>query len=180
MPAVVPAGPGIRPAGRGVPAGETVRLHVASRAMPRASTHRRVRNPIDRGKKGSKIHLIAERTGLPISIGISAANMHDSQGLEPLVRGIPPIRSRRGPRRRRPAKPNADKGTTPTISDSGCARGTSHRASPARASNPPSDRGATPGPWSARWRGWPGAAACIAATSARPRTSWPSPASPRP
>jgi hypothetical protein len=29
---------------------------------------------------------------------------------EPLVRGIPPIRSRRGPRRRRPAKPHADKG----------------------------------------------------------------------
>jgi hypothetical protein len=28
----------------------------------------------------------------------------------PLVRGIPPIRSRRGPRRRRPAKLHADKG----------------------------------------------------------------------
>lgn len=36
--------------------------------------------------------------------------MHDSLGLEPLVRGIPPIRSRRGPRRRRPAKLHADKG----------------------------------------------------------------------
>lgn len=36
--------------------------------------------------------------------------MHDSQGLEPLVRGISPIRSRRGPRRRRPAKLHADKG----------------------------------------------------------------------
>ncbi|GAA3503418.1 hypothetical protein GCM10019016_105280 [Streptomyces prasinosporus] len=36
--------------------------------------------------------------------------MHDSLGLKPLVRGIPPIRSRRGPRRRRPAKLHADKG----------------------------------------------------------------------
>jgi transposase len=36
--------------------------------------------------------------------------MHDSLGLPPLVRGIPPIRSRRGPRRRRPAKLHADKG----------------------------------------------------------------------
>ncbi len=36
--------------------------------------------------------------------------MHDSQGLEPLVRGIPPIGSRRGPRRRLPAKLHADKG----------------------------------------------------------------------
>lgn len=67
-------------------------------------------NPVDRGKKGSKIHLITERTGLPLSIGISGANLHDSQALQPLVRGIPPIRSRRGPRRRRPAKLHADKG----------------------------------------------------------------------
>ncbi|MBB4981022.1 hypothetical protein GGE06_001930 [Streptomyces sp. SFB5A] len=36
--------------------------------------------------------------------------MHDSLGLKPLVRGIPPIRSRRRPRRRRPAKLHADKG----------------------------------------------------------------------
>jgi transposase len=59
---------------------------------------------------GSKIHLVTDRNGLPLSLGISGANMHDSQGLEPLVRGIPPIRSRRGPRRRRPAKLHADKG----------------------------------------------------------------------
>ncbi|WVG01878.1 IS5 family transposase [Streptomyces iakyrus] len=67
-------------------------------------------NPVDRGKKGSKIHLITERSGLPLSIGISAANTHDSQGIEPLVRGIPPVRSRRGRRRRRPAKLHGDKG----------------------------------------------------------------------
>ncbi|WBY24786.1 IS5 family transposase (plasmid) [Streptomyces goshikiensis] len=67
-------------------------------------------NPTDRGKPGSKIHLITDRNGLPLSLGISGANMHDSLGLEPLVRGIPPIRSRRGPRRRRPGKLHADKG----------------------------------------------------------------------
>ncbi len=67
-------------------------------------------NPVDRGKYGSKIHLITERSGLPISVGISGANLHDSQALIPLVKGIPPIRSRRGPRRRRPAKLHADKG----------------------------------------------------------------------
>nr|WP_107090120.1 IS5 family transposase [Streptomyces sp. WM6372] len=67
-------------------------------------------NPTDRGKPGSKIHLLTDRNGLPLSLGISGANMHDSLGLEPLVRGIPPIRSRRGPHRRRPAKLHADKG----------------------------------------------------------------------
>ena len=67
-------------------------------------------NFVDRGKYGSKIHLITERTGLPLSVGISGANTHDSQALIPLVKGIPPIRSRRGPRRRRPDKLHADKG----------------------------------------------------------------------
>lgn len=65
---------------------------------------------VDRGKYGSKIHLITERSGLPISVGISGANLHDSQALIPLVKGIPPIRSRRGRRRRKPAKLYADKG----------------------------------------------------------------------
>ncbi|MFI6093769.1 IS5 family transposase [Streptomyces sp. NPDC051218] len=58
---------------------------------------------------GIENHLITDRNGFPLSLDISAANMHDSQGLQPLVRGIPPIRSPRGPRRR-PAKLHADKG----------------------------------------------------------------------
>ncbi|MFE9413882.1 IS5 family transposase [Streptomyces sp. NPDC006704] len=67
-------------------------------------------NPIDRGKYGSKIHLITERSGMPISVGVSGANLHDSQALIPLVKGIPPIRSRRGASRRKPSKLHADKG----------------------------------------------------------------------
>ncbi|MFI2511703.1 IS5 family transposase [Streptomyces sp. NPDC018972] len=67
-------------------------------------------NPIDRGKNGSKIHLIVDRSGLPLSIGISTANLHDSQALIPLVKGIPPVCSHRGRRRRRPAKLYGDKG----------------------------------------------------------------------
>ncbi len=67
-------------------------------------------NPVDRGKYGSKIHLITERTGLPVSVGISGADLHDSRALIPPGKGIPPIRSRRGRRRRGPGKLHADKG----------------------------------------------------------------------
>lgn len=67
-------------------------------------------NPTDRGKKGSKIHLLVDRNGLPVSVAMSAANTHDSLALQPLVHGIPPVRSRRGPRRRKPARLHADKG----------------------------------------------------------------------
>ncbi len=65
---------------------------------------------MDRGKCGSKVHLITEKTGLPISVGISGANLYDSQALIPMIQGIPPIRSRRGRRRRKPGKLHADKG----------------------------------------------------------------------
>ena len=66
-------------------------------------------SPVDRGKPGSKIHVLSERTGLPLSVAISAANTNDSFALKPLVMAIPAIKSRRGPRRHRPAKLHADK-----------------------------------------------------------------------
>jgi transposase len=66
-------------------------------------------NPVDRGKPGSKIHVLSDRRGLPLSVAVSAANTHDSQALKPLVMAIPATRSRRGRRRRRPDKLHADK-----------------------------------------------------------------------
>ncbi|RAJ31787.1 DDE family transposase [Kitasatospora sp. SolWspMP-SS2h] len=53
--------------------------------------------------------MLTERTGLPISLAISGANLHDSQSLVLLVEAIAPIRSRRGPRRCRPGKLHGDK-----------------------------------------------------------------------
>jgi transposase len=44
-----------------------------------------------------------------LALAVSGANLHDSQAFEPLIQGIPRIRSRRGPRRRKPAKVHADK-----------------------------------------------------------------------
>lgn len=64
---------------------------------------------MDRGKSGSKIHVLSDRAGIPLSVGISAANTNDAQALRPLVKAIPAVRSRRGPRRRKPAKLHADK-----------------------------------------------------------------------
>ncbi|MEW2048071.1 transposase [Streptomyces sp. NPDC005476] len=66
-------------------------------------------NPVDRGKKGSKLHVLSEAQGIPLAVAVSGANTHDSLPLKPLIRGIPAVRSRRGPRRRRPVKLRADK-----------------------------------------------------------------------
>ncbi|MFJ8719546.1 transposase [Streptomyces violaceus] len=67
------------------------------------------RNPVDRGKKGSKLQVLSEARGISLAVAVSAANTHDIHALKPLVRGIPVTRSRRGPCRRCPAKPRADK-----------------------------------------------------------------------
>ncbi|MFJ4809003.1 IS5 family transposase [Streptomyces longwoodensis] len=66
--------------------------------------------PTARGKLGSKMQVICDRNGLPLSVGISGATLHDSQALIPLMCGISPTRSPYDPRRRRPAKLHADKG----------------------------------------------------------------------
>jgi len=67
-------------------------------------------SPVDRGKPGSKLHVLTDAAGLPLAVAVSAANTNDQQALQPLVCAIPAVRSRRGPRRRRPAKLHADKG----------------------------------------------------------------------
>ncbi len=64
---------------------------------------------MDRAKPGSKIHLLCDQDGLPLSALVSAANTHDSQLLIPLLDSIAPVRSPKGPPRRRPGKLHADK-----------------------------------------------------------------------
>ncbi|HEX2184037.1 MAG TPA: IS5 family transposase, partial [Chloroflexota bacterium] len=70
-------------------------------------------NPTDRGKAGSKYHLLVDRRGVPLAVQLTAANVHDSKVLEPLVDAVQPIRrptGQPGRPRKRPAKLHADKG----------------------------------------------------------------------
>ncbi|GAA3486952.1 hypothetical protein GCM10018987_10310 [Streptomyces cremeus] len=40
---------------------------------------------MDRGKPGSKMHVLSDADGLPLRVGISAANTHDSLALKPIL-----------------------------------------------------------------------------------------------
>ncbi|GHH21984.1 hypothetical protein GCM10017674_77430 [Streptomyces gardneri] len=40
---------------------------------------------MDRGKPGSKMHILSDANGLPLRVGLSAANTHDSLGLKPML-----------------------------------------------------------------------------------------------
>ncbi|WP_407571575.1 IS5 family transposase [Deinococcus altitudinis] len=77
---------------------------------PRGGEHTG-RNPTDRGKSGSKLHLLIEATGLPLAITLTGANVHDSRQLEATLDAVNGIRNgNRGRPRVRPQKLHADKG----------------------------------------------------------------------
>ena len=59
-------------------------------------------NPTDRGKPGSKRHLVVDRQGIPLAVPLTAANVHDSIVLEEVLDRVPPVRQPRGRPRRPP------------------------------------------------------------------------------
>jgi transposase len=70
-------------------------------------------NPTDRGKASSKYHLPVDGQGVPLAVQRSAAKVHDSKLLEPLVDAVLPIRrptAEPGRPGKRFAKLHADRG----------------------------------------------------------------------
>jgi IS5 family transposase len=71
------------------------------------------KDPTNRGKFGTKRHLVVDRAGLPLASTISGANVHDSKLLAAVFDAIPPLRlpgKRRGRPRQRPVKVHVDTG----------------------------------------------------------------------
>jgi transposase len=66
-------------------------------------------NPTDRGKPGTKRHVLTDAKGIPLALKLTGANVHDSRMLEAVVDAVPPIRQCWGRPRKRPAKLHADK-----------------------------------------------------------------------
>lgn len=66
-------------------------------------------NPTDRGRPGTKRHLLTDRRGTPLAVLLSGANMNDSVPLAALLDHVPLVQGRRGRPRRRPRKLHADK-----------------------------------------------------------------------
>ncbi len=66
-------------------------------------------NPTDRGKNGSKRHLMVDGSGTPLAIAHTGANCHDSEMAIPLVDAVPPIKQPRGAPRKHPDEVLADR-----------------------------------------------------------------------
>jgi len=67
-------------------------------------------SPVDRGKTGSKHHVIVEAHGIPLAATLTGGNRNDVTELIPLIQAVPPIRGKRGRPRQRPEKVYADRG----------------------------------------------------------------------
>jgi len=82
-----------------------------SASVPAKGGERIGKTPTDRGEPGSKRHLVSDRKGVPLTIAFTAANVHDSRVFEEMVDAVEPIkRPGRGRPRKRPEKPQADRG----------------------------------------------------------------------
>jgi transposase len=65
---------------------------------------------VDRGRPGSKRHLLVDGNGTPLVAVLTGAQVHDSKIFEQLVDGVEPVKGPRGRPRKRPEKLHADKG----------------------------------------------------------------------
>jgi hypothetical protein len=89
------------------------------------------------------MHVLSDANGLPLVVGVTAANTHDSQALKPMVLGH---QTRHDPHRGRHFKPqrlHADKAYD--LCENGSAGNASGSVSPARASSPANDSAAAGG-----------------------------------
>src|SRR4051794_11601598 len=66
-------------------------------------------NPTDRGKAGSKRHVMVDRQGIPLAVKVTGAHRQDCTAFTSMLEAIPPIKGRYGRPRRRPEKLHADK-----------------------------------------------------------------------
>jgi transposase len=66
-------------------------------------------SPVDRGRPGSKHHLLVDATGIPLAFSVTGGNRNDITQLIPLLDAVPAVAGVRGRPRRRPDSLLADR-----------------------------------------------------------------------
>lgn len=67
-------------------------------------------NPTDRGKSGSKHHLMTDAAGVPLAATVTAANVNEVTQVFHVLTAMPPVGGKPGPNRQRPRRLQADRG----------------------------------------------------------------------
>jgi transposase len=66
-------------------------------------------SPVDRGRPGSKQHLLVDATGIPLAFSVTGGNRNDITQLIPLLDAVPAVAGVSGRPRRRPESVIADR-----------------------------------------------------------------------
>jgi transposase len=132
------------------------------------------RSPVDRGKTGSKHHVIVDAHGIPLAATVTGGNRNDVTQLLPLIHAVPPIRGKRGRPRRRPGVLYADGATTTTSTAARSASWASARSSPAAAPSTAAAWARTAGSWKQPSPSCTGSADCASAGRSAPTSTKPS------
>ena len=67
-------------------------------------------NPTDRGKSGSKHHVLTDARGLPLAATVTAANVNEGTRVFQVLTGMPPVGGKPGPDRQLPERLQGDRG----------------------------------------------------------------------
>jgi hypothetical protein len=110
-------------------------------------------NPVDRGKPGTKLHLVCDGGGLPLSVVVTAANVNDTILFQAVVDDIPSIRTRRDGGAPDPPRSTPTKAMTAEPTARTCGGVGSPRGSLGVGSRRQPGLDATAGGWSGRCRG---------------------------
>jgi len=80
---------------------------------------------VDRGRTGSKHHLITDGTGIPLAFTLTGGNRNEVTQLVLLLEAVPPVRGKCGRPRRRPTWSSRTADTTTTSTGGWCANSAS-------------------------------------------------------
>ena len=67
-------------------------------------------NPTDRGKSGSKHHVLTDANGIPLAVILTAANVPDVVPVMEVLTAVPPVGGKPGPPREKPDRLQGDRG----------------------------------------------------------------------
>lgn len=67
-------------------------------------------NPTDRGKSGSKHHVMTDARGIPLSMTVTAANVNEVTQALSVLAAMPPVDGKPGPKRQKPKRLQGDRG----------------------------------------------------------------------
>jgi transposase len=67
-------------------------------------------NPTDRGRSGSKHHVLTDAQGIPLTATLTAANVHEVTPVFQMLTDLPPVGGKPGPPRAKPEPLQGDRG----------------------------------------------------------------------